>query len=190
MNSSKRVTGTERITVSDSTLLLVDVQERLAPAIDDVEALLVNCGKLLEGARRLEVPVVATEHCPDAIGPTVPSLREKLQPQEIYRKSHFGACDEVPFRERAAQQDRHQWVLCGVEAHVCLLQAALGLRTMEKDVFIVADAVGSREERNKRIALERLSAAGCILVTTEMVLFEWLHHAGNPAFKDILRLIK
>lgn len=179
-----------RIAAPDSALLLIDLQERLKPVIHDHERILLNCGKLLQAARRLKIPLAVTEHCPEAIGYSLPQLREHLAAEEIYCKRHFGAADEMPFRERISNLGRQQWILCGVEAHVCLLQTALGLRRMEKDVFIVADATGSRKDENRLMALERLRGAGCIVVTTEMVLFEWLEHADNPAFKEVLRLIK
>jgi len=175
---------------ADSVLLLVDLQQRLAPAIPEAERLVFNAGRLLTGARRLKLPVLATEHCPAAIGPTLEPLRVRLAPEEIYEKTHFCAAAEAGFRERVAALGRGQWILCGTEAHVCLLQTALGLRALEQEVFVVADAVGSRRAEDRAIALTRLRAAGCGLVTTEMVLFEWLGHAGNPAFKDLLEIIK
>ena len=121
---------TLRVISEESALLLIDVQERLAPAIHEVERVTENVAKLIAGARRLEVPVLATEHCPEAIGSTLPELRAQLQDEEIYGKRHFGACAEAGFREKVARAARHQWVLCGTEAHVCLLQAALGLRVV------------------------------------------------------------
>lgn len=182
--------GAGLMRATDSALLLVDLQQRLAPAIPEVERLVFNAGRLLTGARRLELPVLASEHCPAAIGPTVAALRGRLAPEEIYEKSHFCAAAEAGFRERLAAIGRGQWVLCGTETHVCLLQTALGLRALGSAVFVVADATGSRREEDRAAALARLQAAGCSLVTTEMVLFEWLGHAGNPAFKDLLEIIK
>lgn len=173
-----------------SVLLLVDLQQRLAPSIEGIERIAHNAGRLLTGARRLDIPVMATEHCPEAIGPTVEPLRHRLRDSEIYQKTHFSAPEEADFRERVAALRRPQWVLCGAEAHVCLLQAALGLRQLDHSVFVIVDAVGSRATQDKAVALERLQAAGCTLATTEMVLFEWLGHAGNPAFKELLEIIK
>ena len=173
-----------------SALLLVDIQERLLPAIAAQETVLANASRLLVGARRLEVPVVATEHCPQAIGTSVAALRQDLDPEKIYRKTHFSAAEEPDFVARVAAVGRRQWILAGTEAHVCLLQTALGLRALDYEVFVVGDAMGSRVEANHQAALVRLQAAGCIPVTTEMVLFEWLHHAGNAAFKEVLGLIK
>lgn len=190
MDHKQTSTPADKMRAEESALLLIDVQARLAPAIHEVDRVTENVAKLIAGARRLEVPVLATEHCPEAIGSTLPELRAQLQDEEIYGKRHFDACAEAGFREKVARAARHQWVLCGTEAHVCLLQAALGLRQLGAAVFVVADATGSRAEENKRLALERMRHAGCVIVTTEMVLFEWLHHADNPAFKEILRLIK
>ncbi len=190
MFPQQEVNSIEQMRAADSVLLLVDIQQRLAPALHEVESLVRNVAKLIEGTRRLKVPLVATEHCASSIGQTLPDLRAQLTEDEIYGKRHFDACDEEAFRGRVSQIARRQWVLCGAEAHVCLLQTALGLRRLGAAVFVVADAAGSRTEANSRLGMERLRAAGCVIVSTEMVLFEWLQHADNPAFKEVLALIK
>jgi len=172
-----------------SFLLLVDLQERLLPAIHEGAAVLAANERLLAGARRLGVPALASEHCADKIGPLVPALRDRLLPGDLLAKRSFAVTGEPALRARLAAAPL-QAVVGGVEAHVCVLQAVLGLLALGKEVYVVADAVGSRAAANRKLALERLGRAGAEVVSSEMVLFEWLQHGDDPAFRDILRLIK
>lgn len=172
-----------------SCLLLVDLQLRLLPAIDRGEAVLAAAVRLLAGAQRLGVPVLATEHCADKIGPLVPEIRDRLAPEAILPKRSFAATADPASRARLAAA-APQIVACGIEAHVCLLQATLGLLALGKQVFVVADAAGSRHATDRELALARLARAGAVVVASEMVLFEWLEQGDDPAFRDILRLIK
>lgn len=165
-----------------SRLVLVDLQERLVPAIAHGAAVVAAAGRLLSGARLLGVPVTVTEHCPEAIGPTLPELRERLAPFEIVTKRRFAAADVLPPLDLA--------VIAGTEAHVCVLQTALALQAAGGAVAVVEDAVGSRRESDRLAALARLRSAGVAVVTVEMVLFEWLGHADHPAFRQILALLK
>src|SRR5690554_351595 len=100
MNPERTSTLADQMRAEESALLLIDLQERLAPAIHGIQLLTTNLAKLIAGARRLEVPLLATEHCPDAIGSILPDLRGEFQEEEIYCKSHFGACDEEGFRDK------------------------------------------------------------------------------------------
>lgn len=174
----------------DSLLLLIDTQERLAPVIAGVEEVLESCRRLIAGARAVEVPVLATEHFPRGLGGTVAPVRELLAEGEIMEKIHFSAAFEAPFRDRIAEIGRRQIVVAGTESHVCVLQTALGLKDLGYQVFVVADAVGSRDPENKRLALDRLRDEGLRVVAREMVLFEWAKRGASPAFRKLLPLIK
>jgi nicotinamidase-related amidase len=178
------------IDAARSALLVVDVQERLAPAVRGGEACIERCRLLIEAARRLEVPVIASEQYPKGLGPTVPALAGLLAPEQIYAKRHF-SCTADP-RLRAALQGlmRPEIVICGMEAHVCVLQTALGLRTQGLQPIVVADAVASRRAEARALALERMRAAGVEIVDAEMVLFEWLREAGTAEFKALAPLIR
>lgn len=170
-----------------SFLLLVDIQQKLAPAIDKQAQIIERNHWLLAIARDLTVPVVVTEQYPQGLGPTVESLMEVLNQATFLQKTHFSALAEPGITETLRALQRPQVVLTGTESHVCVLQTALDLQTHGFQVFVVADAVGSRRESDRQLALNRLSAAGCTLVSSEMVAFEWLHQSATDEFRHISR---
>jgi nicotinamidase-related amidase len=181
-----------RIDRDHSVLLVVDVQAKLAPHILDHEALGDRIAALMQAAKRFRIPRLATEHCAEQIGPLVEALRGEFELNEIFGKTRFGATDHREFLDRLGQTGRRQVVVAGIEAHVCVMQTSLGLAAHDYDVFVVADAVGSRGERqaDRGLALERLRKAGCTLVGTETVLFEWTRAGDDAAFRDVLKLVK
>ena len=171
---------------SRAVLLQIDLQERLAPAIHDIDAVLRHNRWLVEVARRLEVPVAATVQYPAGLGPIVPELAALLPAGDVVEKIHFsavadGCLDALPALRRS------QVVLTGTETHVCVLQPALGLLARGQQVFVVAEAVGSRRPEDRALALERLRQEGCRIVSREMVAFEWLHRAGTDLFRQVSR---
>jgi len=193
----------------DSQLVLIDYQARLMPAIHDAAAVLANARRLAQMARWMGVPVWATEQNPDKLGGTDAALAPLCD--RIVPKMAFGGADELlPLlappaaaprgnarslprhlqKPAAPQPERGTVVIAGCEAHVCLLQTALLLLEAEWDVWVVQDACGSRTERNRDAAYDRLAGAGCELVTTEMVGFEWLRDCQHPQFKPWQGLIK
>ena len=174
------------IDASRSMLLLIDLQERLAPAIHDIELVLQHNVWLARLARQLSVPTAATVQYPAGLGGTVTSIAEHLAPADIVEKVHFSAVAEGCLRPLAASA-RPQVVIAGTEAHVCVLQTALDLRASGKEVYVVAEAVGSRRPEDRRLALDRMRQEGCRIVSREMVAFEWLHRAGNDLFRTISR---
>jgi nicotinamidase-related amidase len=177
-----------------SQLLVVDLQERLVPAIHEADLVLRNVDLLLRGARRPGVPVTVTEQYPKGLGPTVPPVRDVLPPDAaILPKTTFSAAADPAAAERVSRlagSGRDQLVVCGVEAHVCVLQSALGFRQAGAAVFVVADAVSSRSPHSVQAACARLLHAGCHWVTAEMVVFEWMERAGTEAFKALSPLLK
>lgn len=181
-----------RVLRGDSLLLVVDVQERLAPAIADRDAILARTLALVSFAARVGVPVLATEHAPERIGPLVALLRERLAPEAILHKTRFCAADEPAFSSWLATRRRDTIVLAGMETHVCVMQTALELRRLGHAVAVAADATGSRAARlqERRWALERMRAAGCAMAGTETILFEWTGGADDPAFREALALVK
>lgn len=138
------------------------------------------------------IPVLATEHCPNDIGPLIDRLRDTLKPDELFAKTRFGAVDHPEFAARLARTSRSQIVIAGMEAHVCVMQTALGIVAAGYEAFVVADAVGSRSARptDRTLALERMHDAGCTLVGTETLLFEWTGAGDDHAFRDVLALVK
>jgi nicotinamidase-related amidase len=170
-----------------SLLLIVDFQARLMPAIEEGAAAVANAGRLAAAAGLVGVPLLFTEQNPQGLGPTVPDLARQAEGRTA-RKMHFDACREAGFVERLGE--RPQIVVAGCEAHVCVLQTALGLIAAGKRIFLVRDAVGTRRGEDKEAAVRRLERHGAEIVTTEMVLFEWLESAGHPRFREALALIR
>ncbi len=173
-----------------SFLLIVDMQERLVPAVEQHEKVVANAARLMIGAKRLDVPLLLTEHCAAGIGRTVPELRELAPAGSVLKKVHFRASSEPACAERFASLRRPQAVIAGTEAHVCVLQTALGLKQTGYEVYLVTDAISSRKSTDKEMAITRLRDTGVTPVTTEMVLFEWLARGDTAEFKDLLPLIK
>ena len=174
----------------ESFLLIVDVQARLAPAVLEPERVVAKAARLVAAAQRLEVPVLMTEHCAEKIGPLLPELRDLVPEEAILAKVHFAAAREPACAARFAQLGRKTCVIAGMETHVCVLQTALSLKQAGYRPQVIADAVSSRRAEDKAAALARLRDAGVGLVTSEMVLFEWLGRGDDAAFKDLLPLIK
>ena len=169
-----------------STLLLIDVQERLMPAISEGDAVAERCIILATIAGLLGVPAIATAQIPEKLAPNLEGVKELCN--KTLAKTHFDACpdgliDELP-------EGRQHIVIGGCETHVCMLQTALSLLDAGYKVWVVADATGSRSELDRDVALDRLHQSGARIVTTEMVAFEWMVHCKHPHFRDIQALIK
>ncbi|MBL8661020.1 MAG: hydrolase [Rhodospirillales bacterium] len=178
------------INATDSCVLIVDIQDRLLPAVGEPDAVVANAAILLKAAAALGVPVLASEQYPKGIGHTVAPIGALLPPGSVVEKVHFSCMADPAFAGRFAALGRRQAIVAGLEAHVCVLQTAEGLLAAGSDVFVVADAVSSRTPANHAMALRRLEGAGARIVTTEMVVFEWLGQAATPAFRELSRLIK
>lgn len=179
------------IDAGSSLLLVIDFQTRLMPAIADGDAVLRNALILAQAAQALSIPTLATEQYPAGLGHTAAEIAALCR--ENVEKTTFGACGSPAFLSavrRLAPCSAPTLLISGCEAHVCVLQTALQLHVQGFDVRLVVDAVGSRSAISKHTALERMRAAGIGLVTTEMVLFEWLRDAKHPQFRDLSRLIK
>jgi isochorismate hydrolase len=177
--------------VKDAALVLIDIQEKFAPVITGMESVVRNAGILAQAAKKLDVPVMASEQYPAALGRTVPELRLYLEDASAYfPKMCFSVVGCEPLYTRLARTARRQVLLAGVEAHVCVLQSALAFMDKGFSVAVVADAVSSRREWDRDMALRRMDKHGVELVTTEMVIFEWLKVAGTPEFKAVQSLIK
>jgi nicotinamidase-related amidase len=175
----------------DSTaLLVVDVQSRLAPAMHQSESAIQANSALIQAARQLAIPIFASEHCAERIGPTVPNLRALLRDDEILPKRHFSCADDDGIVQTLKHLGKNQIVITGMEAHVCVLQTVLGLAEHGYTPYFVADAVASRHAQNKELAAHRLRQQGIPVISTEMALFEWMGHADHSAFRDILGLVK
>ncbi len=179
-----------RLTRTQAGLVVVDVQERLLPAIFDKERVLQNTLRLIQGAGILRVPVFATEQYRKGLGATVTEVAAAIPEFAPMEKIAFSACGAAGFIPALRQKKVSEAILCGIEAHVCVSQTCLDLVDEGFRVFVAADAVSSRTPENYRIGLDRMRAAGAVIVSTEMVLFELLEQAGTAEFKQILALVK
>ncbi len=171
---------------SADALVLVDLQARLLPAIVRGKAVVRRARLLVRAAHAMGVPVVLTEQTPGKLGSTVPPLADATDVVAV--KTRFDASREPAVADALAERSRA--VVAGTEAHVCVLQTCLGLLARGHAVTVVADAVGSRRIEDKAAALERLAAAGVTVATSEMIVFEWLETADDPAFRDLLPLVR
>ena len=173
-----------------SLLLVVDIQEKLAPAIFAAEAAVSNNLRLLAGARQLGIPSFVSEQYVRGLGPSIAEIRNAAVDAHFFEKMHFSCAAEAGVIGMLRATGRQQVLLTGMEAHVCVLQTGLGLLEAGFDVFLIADATSSRTPENKTAAIERLRTCGGHIVTTEMVFFEWLVKAGTDEFRALLPLIK
>lgn len=171
----------------ESCVLVIDMQTGLLPAIAHHSQVLDRARRLAQAARLLDVPVLATEHWPEKIGPTESSVRDQVD--HLVAKTHFDATQETAFFG-FLPSGRHKVLLIGTEAHVCVLQTGLGLAARGYTPVMVADAVGSRRDADKAAALDRWAGRGLEAVTVEMAMFEWLESPAHPAFRDVLELVK
>lgn len=169
-----------------SVLLIVDVQQRLLPAIHEGAQVLEHCLWLIRLARRLRVPVLASEQYSQGLGRSVPAVRELLPADAFVEKVFFSCLAEGVLTGRP-EYARDQWVVAGTESHVCVLQTVLDLRAAGKEVFVVAEAVGSRRPLDRDLALSRMARHGAQIVSREMVAFEWLRRAGTDLFREVNR---
>jgi nicotinamidase-related amidase len=174
------------IDAKQSALFVIDIQGRLVPAIAGWQTLLDHAIWMIRVARRMGIPVLACEQYPQGLGPTHPLIAAELPADCIAGKLHFsavsGGCHGF-----AAADNHPQIVVCGMESHVCVLQTVMELLATGRQVFVVEEAVGSRRDSDKALALARMRQAGAFIVSREMVAFEWLRKADSELFREISR---
>jgi len=170
-----------------SVLLLLDLQQRLMPAIHDGESVIAEAARLAEAALLLNVPVIATEQYPAGLGPTVEPLAG--YPRATLAKTTFSAAADPGFQALLPAGTR-EIVITGCETHICVLQTALELLGSRHRVILAADATGSRDPADHNAAVERARQHGVEVVTSEMVLFEWLRDSRHPSFRQVRKLLK
>jgi len=168
---------------AQSTLLLIDVQEKLTPLVMQSSAVIERCRWLMELAGELSVPQLISEQYPKGLGATITVLQSLVPEDAIIEKIQFSSWAEKGMQERLQFINNKQIILMGIETHVCVLQTAIDLLNAGFEVFVVVDAVSSRYEIDHKYGLKRMKQEGVQLVTAEMVFFEWLKQAGTPEFK-------
>ena len=181
----------------EAVLLVVDVQERLSAAMSEGQLGLAirNITILIEAARRFAMPVVCTQQYPKGLGPTLEPIEQALAslPAELvhrYDKLEFSCCDAQPFDQLHRSLGRPQWIVTGMESHVCVFQTVRGLRERGAVVHLVRDAVLSRSRENFETGLHLCERAGAVVTSTETVVFDLLGRAGTDDFKALSRLIR
>ena len=179
-----------RITRAKAGLVVVDIQERLLPAIFEKERLVQNTVRLIRGSTILGLPIFATEQYRKGLGAAAPEIASAIPKFAPMEKVAFSACGASGFIPALKAKKVSHILLCGMEAHVCILQTCLDLLDKGFRVFVAADAVSSRTAENHRVGLERMRDAGAIIVSTEMALFEMLGEAGTDEFRQILALVR
>lgn len=173
-----------------AALLVVDLQEKLLPAIPDRDRVLRNSRLLLRLARTLQLPVVLTTQYRKGLGAVVPEVVADAGPATTLDKTSFGCFADEPIASALEATDRDQLLVCGIETHICVTQTVLGAFEKGYEVHVASDAVGARTEENHRIGLTRMERSGAVLSSTEMAIYELLERSDTAAFKEMLPLLK
>lgn len=180
-----------KLSRESAALAVIDMQEAFRPVMPDFAEVAARIATAVEGARLLEIPVIVTEQYPKGLKHTAEEIIARL-PAELkaIEKTCFSSCGSDDFVSRLISRNKKQVLVCGIEAHICVLQTSLDLLERGFEVFLLVDCITSRKAENKQVALARLTQAGAILSTLEMSLFEMMGGADSPQFKAIQNLIK
>lgn len=179
-----------RILAEDTVGLVIDIQERLLPHIFKYEELLHKTSILIEGLKVLNIPILVTEQYRKGLGETVPVIAEKIDSFQPMEKMSFSCCDDIIFIDRLKNSGKKNVIICGIEAHVCLLQTTIDLLEKGYQPVVVEDCTSSRKMLDKFIAIERMRQEGAIITTYESILFELTQVSGTDQFKAISKLVK
>ncbi len=178
-----------RLDPGSAALLVVDIQEKLLPSIQEAQACEAAARRMIDAAQVLNVPVILTEQYPAGLGPTCGPVRSACGDAPRFEKLLFSACI-APVMQAIENLGRRQVIVVGIEAHVCVQQTVLDLLRLAYVVHVCADAVSSRRTLDRDIALDRMRQAGAMVTTTESAIFELLGQAGTEQFKRILKIVK
>lgn len=173
----------------NTLLLIIDIQERLAPVVRQEKEVIENNKILIKTANTLNIPIIVTEQYPKGLGPTVREVKDSLQDAKIFEKISFTACTEEVM-ESLEGHGRKKIIITGMETHVCVFQTARDLLDKGYQVFLVADGVSSRTKENYKNSLELMRDMGALISNTETIVFDLLKKAGTPEFKALSKLIK
>lgn len=178
------------LTLSDTGLILIDVQGKLATLVANSNETLGAVSTLIQGSQLLGLPVIWVEQLPDKLGATLPAVAAHLSGCEPYAKSTFSALGNSVISQAIASTGRKDWLVCGIEAHICVYQTVCDLLENGYNAHVVSDAVSSRNPEHKALALDKMQRSGAVLTCVEMALYELLQRADIPEFKAILPLVK
>ena len=178
------------LSVDNSVLLVIDVQEKLFRAIHQKEQLLDNLQRLIKGIKVLEIPILLTEQYPQGLGATIPEIAQLVSVIKPFPKVCFNCCGDAAFLQAFKKLNRKQVLIAGIESHVCVYQTAADLLTAGYEVYVVRDGVSSRTEQNIDIGLKMMAQLGAKITSTETALFELLKVAKGDKFKAISKIVK
>lgn len=170
--------------------LVIDIQERLVPVMEESEQLVENCAKLIQGLQILELPLLVTQQYTKGLGETVEEIRSIIPDFQYIEKKDFSCYDEPAFAEKLDMSGAKNVIICGIESHVCVLQTAIDLKEAGYTPVVVMDCVSSRSFDNVDLAMERFRHEGIMMTSCESILFELTRSAGAPGFKEISKLVK
>lgn len=179
------------LNIDDSALLIVDVQEKLFPLVERPCEVLEHSLKLIQGCKLLDLPIVISEQYPKGLGNTIPAIKDVAGPNaKTYSKTTFSCLNDPIFEKGILDLPKSQWIVIGIEAHVCILQTVRSLLKANKEVIIANDAISSRSIYDFSTAIAELREMGARISSTETILFELLQDSKHPQFKAFSALIK
>lgn len=176
--------------LNKTAIVLIDVQGKLADQMQQKDKLFSNINILLEAANILDIPIIWLEQLPEKLGATRAEITAQLSSHTAINKCTFSGYQNSEFEQVIKDSDRTQFLLAGIEAHICVFQTAMDLLQQGRQVHIISDAVSSRSKQNKKIALNRLQQNGAVLSAVEMALFELMRTTEHDKFREIIKLIK
>lgn len=178
------------VPTDNTALIVIDFQEKLVPAINNNDKVVAEARRAIEIASVLGIPVIVTEQVPEKIGATISEIKEVINPAEVIHKKTFSCFGEPAFLDILDKYEVDSLVVCGIEAHVCVLQTVLDALSDEYGVYLLANAIGSRKDTDRDFAIQRASNIGADIITVEMMAFEWMKSADHKDFKTISRLVR
>ncbi len=173
-----------------TTIVIIDVQGKLAEIMQDRDKLFKNIEILIQGAQLLDIPIIWTEQLPEKLGGTTKRISELLTNQKPIVKSEFSCVKNVEFSDLIEKKEYNNFLLCGIETHVCVYQTAKDLIDLGYEVELIADAVSSRTELNRNIGIERITSLGGKITSVEMLLFEKQEIALGDKFRELIKIVK
>lgn len=179
-----------RIERENTIGLVIDIQERLVPAMEESEQLVENCGKLIQGLQILGLPLLVTQQYTKGLGETIDEIKSLIPDFEYIEKKDFSCFEEAIVAEKLALSGAKNVIICGIESHVCVLQTAIDLKEAGYVPVVVVDCIASRSFDNVDLALERFRYEGIMMTSYESILFELTRSAAAPGFKEISKLVK
>lgn len=179
-----------RITKENTTGLVIDIQERLFPVMWEKEKLLKGCTTLIQGLNELKLPLVVTQQYTKGLGETIDEIKSVVPDFNFVEKRDFSCCDEPSVVEKLKALKAQNVIICGIEAHVCVLQTAVDLKAEGFNPVVVMDCVSSRTPENIEMARERFRLEGIMMTSYESILFELTRTSGAAEFKIISKLVK